>query len=86
MKQKIKNLWYDTVFWEVIGYIILALCVVGQIAVGYVYLPAQILYLLANIAEVARDFALCLPRANKVKDICFTGITIALIIIYLIRM
>jgi len=70
--------------WEIIGYICLALCVVGQITVGYAYLLAQITYLIANIASVIRDYALNLPRANKVKDICFSGITVALIIIFLI--
>lgn len=70
--------------WEIIGYICLALCVVGQITVGYTYLLAQIAYLVANIASVIRDYALNLPRANKVKDICFSGITVALIIIFLI--
>ena len=70
--------------WEIIGYICLALCVVGQITVGYAYLLAQIAYLIANIASVIRDYALNLPRANKVKDICFSGITVALIIIFLI--
>lgn len=70
--------------WEIIGYICLALCVVGQITVGYAYLLAQIVYLVANIASVIRDYALDLPRANKVKDICFSGITVALIIIFLI--
>ena len=70
--------------WEIIGYICLALCVVGQITVGYTYLLAQITYLVANVASVIRDYALDLPRANKVKDICFSGITVALIIIFLI--
>lgn len=70
--------------WEIIGYICLALCVVGQITVGYAYLLAQIVYLVANVASVIRDYALDLPRANKVKDICFSGITVALIIIFLI--
>ena len=70
--------------WEIIGYVCLALCVVGQITVGYAYLLAQIAYLVANIASVIRDYALNLPRANKVKDICFSGITVALIIIFLI--
>lgn len=67
--------------WEIIGYICLVLCVMGQITVGYAYLLAQIAYLIANIASVIRDYALNLPRANKVKDSCFTGITLALIII-----
>lgn len=78
-----KKIWNNNLFWEVVGYVTLALCVFGQIAVGYVYLVAQVAYLIANTASVIRDFALKLPNANKVKDIVFTGITIALIVIRL---
>lgn len=70
-----------TVFWEIIGYITLALCVFGQIAVGRMYLIAQTAYLIANAVSVIGDFALKLPPASIVRDICFTGISIALIII-----
>ena len=80
-----KRLWKSNLFWEIIGYVTLALCVFGQIAVGYVYLVAQAMYLVANIASVTRDFALELPNANKVKDICFTAITIGLIVIRIVR-
>lgn len=69
--------------WELVGYATLIMCVFGQIAVGYWYLVAQVVYLVANVATVIRDFALGLPPANKVKDICFTGITVALIGLYL---
>lgn len=86
MKKLFHKIWYNTIFWEIVGYLTLALCVIGQIAVGYIYIPAQIAYLVANILSVARDFALILPKANKVKDICFTGITAGLIVIYLIKM
>ena len=72
--------------WEIIGYIGLALCVFGQIAIGWVYLVAQCAYLLANISGVVRDFALKLPNANKVKDIVFTAITLALIVIRIVSM
>ena len=41
-----------TVFWEIIGYITLLLCVFGQIAVGRMYLVAQSAYLIANLASV----------------------------------
>ena len=78
-----KKLWNSNLFWEIIGYFTLALCIFGQIAVGYVYLIAQIAFLIANIISVVRDIALKLPQANIVKDICFTAITIALIIIRL---
>lgn len=70
------------VLWEIVGYVTLALCVIGQITVGYMYLLAQTLYLLANVFGVIRDLALKLPKANLIKDIVFTGITIALLIIY----
>lgn len=71
--------------WEIVGYLCLALCVVGQITVGYIYLPAQIMYLVSNALAVYRNYALNLPRANKVKDICFTAITIGLILIYIFK-
>ena len=76
-----KKIWSNNLFWEIVGYVTLALCVFGQITVGYFYLVAQVAYLIANIASVVRDFALKLPNANKVRDIVFTGITVALIII-----
>lgn len=75
-----KNNWK----WEMLGYVGLILCVVGQITVGYWYLVAQVVYLIANITSVVRDFALGLPNANKVKDVVFTGITVGLIIVYLV--
>lgn len=75
-----KNNWK----WEMLGYVGLILCVVGQITVGYWYLVAQVVYLIANITGVVRDFALGLPNANKVKDVVFTGITVGLIIVYLV--
>lgn len=80
----LKKLWENKIFWECIGYITLALCVFGQIAVGYWYMIAQLAYLISNIAAVVRDFALKLPPANKVRDIVFTAITIALIVIKLV--
>lgn len=73
------------ILWEVVGYVTLALCIFGQIAVGYIYLVAQGAYLIANIASVIRDFKLNLPTANKVKDIAFAAITVGLIIIYFVK-
>lgn len=69
------------IIWEFLGYTTLVLCVVGQITVGWLYIFAQCVYLLANIISVVRDIALKLPIANLVKDIAFTGITFALIIV-----
>ena len=84
LKKMLKKLWENKIFWECIGYITLALCVFGQIAVGYWYMVAQLAYLISNIAAVVRDFALKLPPANKVRDIVFTAITVALIVIKLV--
>ena len=84
LKKMLKKLWENKIFWECIGYITLALCVFGQIAVGYWYMVAQFAYLISNIAAVVRDFALKLPPANKVRDIVFTAITVALIVIKLV--
>lgn len=81
----LKKLWENKIFWECVGYITLALCVFGQIAVGYWYMIAQAAYLISNIAAVVRDFALKLPPANKVRDFVFSGITIALIILQLVK-
>lgn len=67
--------------WEIVGYIGLALCVFGQVAIGWFYLLAQFAYLVANVSGMIRDFALDLPPSNKVRDIAFSGITLALILI-----
>lgn len=67
--------------WEIVGYMGLALCVFGQIAIGWFYLLAQFAYLIANVSGVIRDFALGLPPSNKVRDIAFSSITLALILI-----
>lgn len=69
------------IIWEILGYITLVLCVIGQITVGWLYIVAQVAYLIANIISVIRDIVLRLPTANLVKDIVFTGITVALIIV-----
>lgn len=81
MKEKALTLWTNQNFWEAVGYIGLALCIFGQVAIGWFYITAQFAYLIANISSVVRDYALDLPKANKVKDICFTAITVALIVI-----
>lgn len=76
-----RNLWKNEIFWEIIGYLGLALCIFGQVAIGWFYLLAQFAYLIANITGVIRDFALDLPPSNKVRDIAFSAITLALILI-----
>lgn len=70
-------------FWDNIGYVIMALLLVGQITVGWLFMVGQGAYLLGNIINVIRDFKLGRPRADKVKNICFTAITVGLIILYI---
>ena len=84
MKNKIKALWENQIFWEIIGYISLALCIFGQITVGYLYIPAQCVYLVANCLSLTRSISIKLPKANIVKDVVFTAITFGLIVIYLV--
>lgn len=80
---KMKALWHNLAFWEGIGYLSLALLVFAQIAVGYLYLTAQIVYLITNLTCVIRDVAITLPKSNLVKDIVFSAISAALIAIYI---
>ena len=68
-------------FWEAVGYLSLFGCVVGQVVVGYAYLPAQFLYLLCNIGATMRSFAIHQRPSDKVKNCTFTAITLGLIII-----
>lgn len=68
---------------EIVGYICLALLVIGNITVGKYYLFAQIVYLIANGFSTIRSFVLKQPSSDKVRNVVFTGITIALIIIAL---
>lgn len=68
-------------FWEFIGYISLMGCILGQIVVGYAYLPAQFIYLFCNIAATIRSFAIHQPSSDRVKNCAFTAITLGLIII-----
>lgn len=68
-------------FWEIINYFCLIGLIVGQITVGYVYMFAQVIYLICNTITLIRSIKLQLPPSNIVRDACFTAITIGLIII-----
>ena len=70
--------------WEIIGYVLLAGLVIGQVTIGYWYLFAQFVYLICNVTNVVRDFAQNMPTSYRVKDICFSALTLALIIIWVI--
>ncbi len=71
-------------FWDNVGYAILVLLLIGQITVGWAFFIGQGAYLIGNVINVIRDFKLDRPKADKIKNVCFTAITIGLIIIKVI--
>lgn len=70
--------------WENLGYVALALTIIGQILVGVVYLAGQGCWLVSNAILVSRNIALSRPRADMVKDVCMSAITTALIVAHLL--
>ena len=72
MKEKV----FDSLCYVVLAGLILAQCVIGKW-----YLLGQFIYLGCNIIMVTRDFVLKRTRADKVKDISCTAITLGLILI-----
>lgn len=69
-------------FFEYAGYIVLAFLIVAQCVIRQTYIGGQFIYLAANALAIARCFILKRPRADKVKDICCTAITLGLIGMY----
>ena len=69
-------------FFEYAGYIVLALLIVAQCVIRQTYIGGQFIYLAANVLALVRCFSLQRPRADKVKDICCTAITLGLIGMY----
>ena len=66
------------------GYIVLGLLIVAQCVIRQTYIGGQFIYLAANTLAIARCFVLNRQRADKVKDICCTAITLGLIGMYFI--
>lgn len=64
------------------GYIVLGLLIVAQCVIRQTYIGGQFIYLAANVLALVRCFSLKRPRADKVKDICCTAITLGLIGMY----
>lgn len=64
------------------GYLVLILLIVAQCVIRVSYVCGQFLYLSANFLAVARAIALRRPKADKVKDIACTAITIGLLGMY----
>lgn len=64
------------------GYMVLAILIIAQCVIRSTYVGGQFLYLAANILSVSRCFVLQRQKADKVKDICCTAITIGLLGLY----
>ena len=68
-----------------LAYVAIALTVIGQVTVGQNFYLGQIAYLVANIVNCTRDVILKRPKAHKIKNFTFLGITIGLIVLQMIR-
>lgn len=66
--------------WVQLQYAVLALTILGQVTVGASYLLGQGVWMVANVASLARDFVLKRPASDKVKDAAMCGITAGLIV------
>ena len=66
---------------EYLGYSIMFMLIIAQSVVGEWFLLGQVIYLISNIANVVRDFALARPKADKVKNMSFLAISVGLILI-----
>lgn len=64
------------------GYLVLALLIIAQCVIRQTYVGGQFIYLAANLIAVTRCFVLNRPRADKVKDISCTAITLGLLGMY----
>lgn len=72
-------------FWENSMYAVIVLLVIGQITVGWLFYVGQGAYLIGNIIGVLRDFKMDRPKADKIKDLLFTAITIGLIMLRMLN-
>lgn len=65
---------------ENLNYIIMIGLICGQVLVGKNYMLGQGCYLVANIIASYRTFSLNRPMSDKIKDVLFTGLTLALML------
>jgi hypothetical protein len=57
-------------------YLVFVLLILGQVTIGKSYVLGQTVYLVANIISITRCFLLRRPKADKVKDMGCTVVTI----------
>mgnify|MGYP003550871603 FL=1 len=72
-------------FWENSMYAVIVLLVIGQMTVGWLFYVGQGAYLIGNIINVLRDFKMDRPKADKIKNLLFTAITIGLIMLRMLN-
>ena len=72
-------------FWENSMYAVIVLLVIGQMTVGWLFYVGQSAYLIGNIINVLRDFKMNRPKADKIKNLLFTAITIGLIMLRMLN-
>lgn len=72
-------------FWENSMYAVIVLLVIGQITVGWLFYVGQGAYLIGNIINVLRDFKMNRPKADKIKNLLFTAITVGLIMLKMLN-
>lgn len=68
---------------ENLNYVVLMGLIIAQCVIGKWYLVGQGIYLLCNLISASRSFILKRPKADKIKDLSCTAITIGLILIAL---
>ena len=68
-----------TGFFTGLAYASIVLTILGQCTVGTAFYIGQGAYLVANIVNCVCNIALDRPKADKIRDFSFLGITIGLI-------
>ena len=66
---------------ENLNYIVLMGLIIAQCVIGKWYLVGQGIYLACNLISATRSFVLKRQKADKIKDLSCTAITIGLILI-----
>lgn len=70
---------------ENLQYVVLAGLIIAQCVIGSHYLLGQGIYLFCNVLSLVRCFLLKRPKADIVKDVCCTAITMGLIGIWFLK-
>lgn len=69
---------------SILYFIAILLVIVGNVAVGYAYILAQSVFIVSNVVCLIADFKTKANTGCIIKDVCFLGLAIGLIIIYVI--